>query len=353
MTFNRHCRRYIPIPPPVAPPKKKEVSAKYKEKLRHVMLTYICIKRAIQNGQLSYEVMPMPPHVFNSAASMIEYLSLDRDIGESDKIEIKMPVFPFGYDTDRTIWDYIHDKYSMYDRNVYGFPTQWIIEQNEYMCNLAPCDKIKIISYTYHGDKLAKAFMLHDSVIDPTFNIPTFDLFIDEYTRCIYPLALSVYEYMKWSIGFKKCYVQLLEFIYYNHRSLDWNSIISAYIKDVSRIVCDSPVTTTPFYVYRGVYNNNFIKFDARRVFKNISFMSTSLDISVANEFRNNGCCIKIIYIVPGTHCAFIPQLSYYINQHEVLFPPGSLMYPRDKMKAVDKAGIKVYPFFLVDYMPK
>jgi len=246
------------------------------------------------------------------------------------------------------------------NKNLHNFTPEcfaWLQIQNDFLLNLPWKDKIRIVGYTYGGDKICNNYILKS--IDYK-NI--MDKFYEYEREYIFPLAFEIYldsikyaSYADWmdslipvsehaglSMIFELTF-DALKSVEYNYRAYmtilkfidlvankikpqGWNKWIESFIQGITQIINKAPSTPKDsFYVYRGVKNASFVTLDSRNVFTNNLFMSTSLSIDVAYEFKSNysKCCIFEMQVLQNTKCLFISPLSYFPEEFEILFAPG------------------------------
>ena len=111
---------------------------------------------------------------------------------------------------------------------------------------------------------------------------------------------------------------------------------MNMYVKDLERIIKNSPKLDKKMIVYRGVDSDYFMEDRKLNVyFKNKNFLSTSLNPAVALHFsfevnpdynpkKRENCCISEITLLPGTRCIWISGMSEYPAENEVLLNNGT-----------------------------
>lgn len=272
----------------------------------------------------------------------------------------------------------------LYNKNVTSFSESshtWIKAQNDYILGLSWEDKIRTLTYTYGGDKIANSYLLGNLSIS---NITTK---LSKYDFCrIFPLALDIYldaqkfqSYTDWarsvfvppdfrrpdtisiftkmkSSKYNSVYRTILKFlemyrIYMKEEY--WTRLIVAYINGLTKVIENAPPAPKDgIFVYRGVTNSDYVKTNNNNVFINNCFMSTSMNIKVAMEFLNNvdnKCCLFAIQVLPGARCLLATPMSYYNSEIEVLFAPGRHMFVTRSEKEAANVKLLVTHFALTN----
>ena len=256
----------------------------------------------------------------------------------------------------------------LYNPNVANtFPKQWFQQQKDYIVGLPWMNKVRLLCYSYAGDKICNSFILGTfstkNVVDTEFRT--------NYSRRIFPLALDMYlhtrqfsTFEKWiafcghatkvwwrdtfnhikKLPFDEAYEPILMFIYLEVDNISekmWYTWAGEYTLHLNAIINDAPRVPSPgFYTYRGVQDASFVTANKNNVFLNETFMSTSLDIQVGLKFKdpNSACCLFTLQVLPGSRCLFLGSLSYFYQEMEVLFAPGrQLFVTKNQFKASNK----------------
>lgn len=247
------------------------------------------------------------------------------------------------------------------NKNLHNFTPEcfaWLQTQNDFLLNLPWKEKIRIVGYTYGGDKICNNYILGSIDYKKITN-----KFHDYERLYIFPLAFEIYidflkyaSYTDWMnslipvkvhAAFRKMFkltfdaLQLVpsyNYAAYNliYKFIDavapkikpqgWIRWIESFIEEITKIINKAPPTPKDsFYVYRGVQDKSFVTFDSKNVFTNNLFMSTSLSIDVAYGFKNplSKCCVFEMQVLQNTQCLFITPVSYFSDELEILFAPG------------------------------
>lgn len=264
------------------------------------------------------------------------------------------------------------DPHYLYNPNVATtFPKQWIQQQKDYIVGLPWFNKVRLLCYSFAGDKISNSFILGTfsakNVVDTEFRT--------NYSRRIFPLALDMYlhtrqfsTFEKWlafcgqednlmvetkwrdtydhikKLPFDEAYDPILMFIYLEVDNISekmWYTWAGEYALHLNAIINDAPRVPSPgFYTYRGVQDASFVTANKNNVFLNETFMSTSLAVEVGLKFKDpkSACCLFTLQVLPGARCLFLGSLSYFPQEMEVLFAPGrQLFITKNKFKASNK----------------
>lgn len=269
----------------------------------------------------------------------------------------------------------------LYNRNVDGFPTAWILEQEKYITSLPWQSKYRLLCYTFGGDKIVNSFLLGAFV--PASAMTNFK---ENYNSSyLFPLALEIHLHAQtfdtsaeWTDALTDNLQMTIEtagaifaqlkgkefdavyediFIFMKAQGLHirvniWTAWITSYIEGIRPIFNNAPpVPKGGIFVYRGVKESHWVVTNPSNVFRNVPFMSTSLGITEALRFKtlSSNCCLFVIQVLPGSKCLFASILSYFDHEAEVLFPPGSRLFLTRRERKAENANLLVTYFALVN----
>jgi len=249
----------------------------------------------------------------------------------------------------------------VYNPNVGGtFPTQWLDQQKDYIFGLPWKDKVRVLTYSYAGDKIVNSFLLGTL----SFKSMVDDEFRTTFYRHIFPLALDMYlhtrrfaTYDDWvafcghegnltietswrplferihELSFESAYSFILGFIEREKNTITdrmWYTWAGEYILHLNAIIHEAPRVPSPgFYTFRGVHDASYVTANHNNVFINETFMSTSIDMGTGLKFvdSSTNCCLFTLQVLPGSRCLFLGSLSYFPLEAEVLFAPGRKLF--------------------------
>ena len=285
---------------------------------------------------------------------------------------------PKFYIEDRYLQEHAKDPQALINRNLTIDNFQeigiWAERQEQYIQSLSWEDKIIVFCYTYGGDKMVNGLLLNQGISskkvipEKIINNPNspYSLFLS----CrIFPLALFFFKealsckngndfsnmhgpipefFRQYLISFwndmiqtkkirnfHKAYEPIYQF-FVNHRDNFPTDILMDYItlfkNRLEHIIRNAPKTSIQFWLYRGIDKKDYVIIgnEKRFVFRNVPFMSSSLNICKSSRFKSkqSSCCIQQILVPKGVSCLFISMISSYPDEEEIVFAPGSYMSP-------------------------
>lgn len=303
-----------------------------------------------------------------------------------DKDVVFHPMVPFT--SNGETWK-IYNEYNNYNKaflstesleNNLKMDVEWLQSQKQYMMNLTKYDLFTLKGYTHYGDVLVNSLLRDviewekvktmgldffssfeyfpvyfqlDSIISHIVSnkhsskLALYALF-DKSEKTIVKLyakttnksiprtsplnkyvELIANEYELWKHSDK--YIILVSLWSLLHQSV-YRKVIDLFRKDLSRIIYQSPALTKDITVFRGVKNDFYLTGAKNGFYKNIGFVSTSLDVEKAQFFQQLGdefkrelsqCCIQRITLVKGTKALLMMQTSQYGDEKEVLLDHG------------------------------
>jgi len=265
---------------------------------------------------------------------------------------------------------------SMSIENDLEMDVAWLQSQRNYISKLPKYDVFTLRGYTHFGDVLVNSllrevidwgkarkmsFEFHTSTdffpvyfqldavvtyilknklpIYTLFDRPERNNFVKMFTRTLSKhiprsATLDVYmehivrDYFKWNHSDR--YIVLISLWHLMHQAI-YKKTIELFQQDLSRIIDKSPPLTKDITVFRGVQNDFYLKGAKDGMYKNIGFVSTSLDIDKAQFFqrRKDGdmdskCCIQRITLKKGTNVILMMSPSQYGDEKEILLNHGS-----------------------------
>jgi hypothetical protein len=274
--------------------------------------------------------------------------------------------------------------YSGSTKEEYNVLLSWFHEQKIYIQDLSYIDKLYLLSYTYHGDRIANAWARGK------FNVKKMrELFIDDNDEEDFmPLAPAFYELIRntsdinkivkfsldtknakyspaWFDRFKDDEENNTEFTlesdnlkqFYTEQELedqvmedlniiktepfDINSYMSIcrleafytdefiekaveyYTNKLNTLIRNAPPLSEDIHAFRGIKSAFVPKSEGEKL--SVDFISTSLSYPKAREFMDNDrCCMKHILIKKGTKCIYLGEFSFVVSESEILLPPGT-----------------------------
>lgn len=203
----------------------------------------------------------------------------------------------------------------------------WIRRQEEYLLSLSWQDQAAIVAYTFDGHSLINAYLRGELTQDRVFTRRFFRI----YRKHL--LALGVgdlttidkYEDMIRRVG------------EIDPSGVEFRSLFEKYIARLDVIIRGAPPLPCPLMVYRGVrYPKGQVKI--RRVTLPW-YLSTTLSVCQAREFipPKRRCCLLRMRVPKGSCALFLPLLSYYPQEMEILLPRGAVLKNLDRRTRLER----------------
>jgi hypothetical protein len=223
--------------------------------------------------------------------------------------------------------NHFHGLNSINDNN-FNLDVDWIQECNRYIMNLPIKDKFTIYGYTHKGDEISHSYLLNKD-LDISSTIKSsgnkYFCYYFQTIEVIKQLEGNMSNYLKRNIDNELKYI-IGEDILKSYNTLNkdttlqtftndfWILVVNKFIKDLKRIIQNSPAIKKESHVYRGV-KTKYYTINNKSTFHSLTFMSTSFDPMVAKKFASDGyCCMKKIILPPGTR-AILPM---FLTQHSL-----------------------------------
>lgn len=131
-----------------------------------------------------------------------------------------------------------------------------------------------------------------------------------------------------------------------NELDYGYEHVLNKNIKDVQRRLdvafANAPPLTHSLVVYRGIKYTRGEKYSHDPIY-NKQYISTSTEMSVAENFVENACCVLYITLPVGTRVLPLERVTHYPGEYEVLLPRNG------KIQVYKQEGKKVYATFQQD----
>lgn len=300
-----------------------------------------------------------------------------------DKPPVFVPIVP--YDMFGSSWR-IYKEYNNYNKdfvatssisNELQMDTEWLYKQKQYIYNLSKYDIFTLKGYTHYGDILVNSFLRdvldfdmirnrNKDYFNSVFYFPVFfqlEHFVSNlsakknklgiYSMFTVPTGTKIRMYTSSSknipssgklqvyidlminkfslLSLSDKYIILVSLWNYMHNDI-YKYVIKQFYEDLARIITESPALRKDIKVYRGVKDDYYLRGAKNGIYKNIGFISTSLDVEKAQMFQqmdnnkqNESCCIKVIKLLKGTKALLMMPVSQYGDEKEVLLNHASI----------------------------
>lgn len=229
--------------------------------------------------------------------------------------------------------------------NGFSIDIEWVYNSVNYINNLPIEDKFTILGYTSAGDALVNLLIrdnktrlseLIENYIKKgkhVYYLPIFfqmknliaNISMESYLENNAPdnLLKDIKAVIKTS-KLEDIYNALISNLNY-FTPVFYIDCITAFSKDLSRIISNSPPMTKTSILYRGVKDKYYYSDPSNKTFYSTTFMSTSYNPDIAIGFTSGkDCCIKKIIAGPGTKALFMESNTQTTEEFEVLLNSGT-----------------------------
>jgi hypothetical protein len=333
-----------------------------------------------RNATTHTDLTKIPPYVFTQKISNIHLNYFDyfpSDELDDETIILSELTFKKNKTINRSkeVIQYITDNISSHfyrhilqsELNPEMIDTSWFIQMQGYIANLSNMQRYAIYSYTFKGDAYVNRMERgQDLDYDDVYMSPLFFEFVsymasgrnngdnvfNKNTKVpslsqVFKLNSSTKSSYYQSLIDDKSGVKMIEFY-----RVFMSKIRSSYFKPqfiktlvrrladtISGVISRSPPTTKPMVLFRGVKDSFFTANDFsikpnNEVFANKGFVSTTFSQRNALlKFTSvsDGCCFKVVTVLPGTRCLPLLGLTAFSEEQEILFDRNVKFIVRDK----------------------
>jgi hypothetical protein len=218
-------------------------------------------------------------------------------------------------------------------------------KSQEFVDSLSVEEKIILSGYTYQGDAFVNKYLLSLEFED---KVKEYESYILDFVpkSYIFPLYVQFRKYVKLPSTIKS-HDSMMQYIVGLliediPRNLNYLNImkkcIAEYYIDLMKIFDKAPLIEKKMSVFRGA-KTMYYKNDVDDVYKNNTFMSTTINPEKAIKFVDNktNCCLKKIILNPGFKAIFMEPFTQVKNELEILIAP------HNSFKVVKNKPIKSY----------
>jgi hypothetical protein len=170
----------------------------------------------------------------------------------------------------------------------------WIEEQNKFIKGLTSEELYTLRCHTHDGDIIINYFIRNNLVIDKDIDVVGNEnerkssLIVDkrqfktnrDYILFYYQIKEYLYKKNKEYIRLSR--IELENYIIDNYNTFEWNSILLLYIRDIKNIFNKCPKVKKTIVIYRGSYNDYFLKNSYRGIHITKTLTSHTLNPKVA-----------------------------------------------------------------------
>ena len=251
----------------------------------------------------------------------------------------------------------------------------WIEEQNKFIKGLTPEELYTLRCHTHDGDIIINYFIRNNLVIDKDIDVVGNEnerkssLIVDkrqfktnrDYILFYYQIKEYLYKKNKEYIRLSR--IELENYIIDNYNTFEWNSILLLYIRDIKKIFNKCPKVKKTIVIYRGSYNDYFLKNSYRGIHITKTLTSHTLNPKVAVGYSGIDCCTMRVKLSKGCTAILIDNISAYEEEDEILLPFNtkynidyarhSINYYKNSMICPDEAMAKKITVTDLTVIPK
>jgi hypothetical protein len=137
---------------------------------------------------------------------------------------------------------------------------------------------------------------------------------------------IKEYLYQKYKELSKLSRLDFEEYIIQNYKDFEWDKILLLYIRDINKIFNKCPAVKKTLVIYRGSYNDYFLKKSTRGEHITHTLSSHTLNPKIAFGYSGIGCCIMRVKLSKGCKAILIDNISGY-DEDEILLPFNTKYY--------------------------
>lgn len=203
----------------------------------------------------------------------------------------------------------------------------WIRRQEEYLMSLSWQDQALVVAYTFNGHSLINAYIRGELTPDRVF----IRRFFRVYRKHL--LALGIGD-----LTAIEGYEDMIRRVWKTDPSgAVLLTLFDNYIARLDGIIRRAPPLPCSLTVYRGVRYPKGQVMIPRVIIP--WYLSTTLSVPQAREFipQKRRCCLLRIRVPRGARALFLPLLSYYPHEMEILFPRGAVLRNLDRRTRLER----------------
>lgn len=215
---------------------------------------------------------------------------------------------------------------------------EWIEEQNIFIKSLTPEEIYTLRCHTHDGDIIINYFIRNNFHIDKDIdvvgneNVRKSTLIIEKEqfksnrNYILFYYQIKEYMYEKHKELSKLSRIDFEEYIIENYKDFNWDKILLLYIRDINKIFNKCPAVKKTLVIYRGSYNDYFLKNSTKGTHITHTLSSHTLNPKIAFGYSGIGCCIMRVKLSKGCKAILIDNISGY-DEDEILLPFNTKYY--------------------------
>jgi hypothetical protein len=214
----------------------------------------------------------------------------------------------------------------------------WVEDQNRFIKSLTPEEIYTLRCHTHDGDIIINYFIRNNMKIDKDIDIVGNEnqrkstlivnkgQFNSNRNYILFYYQIKEYLYKRRKELSKLLRIELEEYIKKNYKDFDWNSILLLYIRDINNIFKKCPVVKKTLVIYRGSYDDYYLKKSSRGIYVVDTLTSHTLNPKIAIGYSGIDCCVMRVKLSKGSKAILIDNISGY-DEEEILLPFNTKYY--------------------------
>ena len=214
----------------------------------------------------------------------------------------------------------------------------WVEDQNRFIKSLTPEEIYTLRCHTHDGDIIINYFIRNNMKIDKDIDIVGNEnqrkstlivnkgQFNSNRNYILFYYQIKEYLYKRHMELSKLSRIELEEYIKKNYKDFDWNSILLLYIRDINNIFKKCPVVKKTLVIYRGSYDDYYLKKSSRGIYVVDTLTSHTLNPKIAIGYSGIDCCVMRVKLSKGSKAILIDNISGY-EEEEILLPFNTKYY--------------------------
>ena len=234
-----------------------------------------------------------------------------------------------------------HDLDHLYKNACTELDITWFDKQNHYIKGLSKEDFLTISSYSYNSYNIINGMYNNDKewweklqdvikYMEKNKYFPFFYQAVEMISQ--FPFSITqkkTINYFKNSSALSELYLKFIDVkkeLMNDVWKMFWKEVLIEYSRDLDRIIKNAPKTSSCVTVWRGTNTSYWLNSIYNDKYLFPSFTSTSLELRVADKFRDEEgeCCLMRIIIPKGSSCLFVGSLSAF-SESEILFGKNAI----------------------------
>jgi hypothetical protein len=214
----------------------------------------------------------------------------------------------------------------------------WVEDQNRFIKSLTPEEIYTLRCHTHDGDIIINYFIRNNMKIDKDIDfagnenqrkstlIVNKGQFNSNRNYILFYYQIKEHLYKRYKELSKLSRIELEEYIKKNYKDFDWDKILLLYIRDINNIFKKCPVVKKTLVIYRGSYDDYYLKKSSRGIYVVDTLTSHTLNPKIAIGYSGIDCCVMRVKLSKGSKAILIDNISGY-DEEEILLPFNTKYY--------------------------